>query len=131
MMPGVYAYEGEPPDAAGWATAAADLIQTPGLGGLWIIRWQGQPIGYVAVTYGFSLEFYGRNATVDELFVATPYRSLGIGGQAIEFVEALARSSGLHALMLEVDASNTRGQRFYESRGFRYYPHMHIMSKQL
>jgi hypothetical protein len=33
--------------------------------------------------------------------------------------------------MLDVDMANTRGQSFYESRGFQYYPHMHIMSKQL
>jgi GNAT superfamily N-acetyltransferase len=131
MMPGVYAYEGERPDSTGWAAAAAELIQTPSLGGLWMIHWQGQPVGYVALTFGFSLEFYGRTATIDELFVAAPYRSHGIGGQAIEFVEAYARSLGFHSLMLEVDTANTRGQSFYESRGFQYYPHMHIMNKQL
>ena len=69
MMPGVYVYEGEMPDAAGWTTAVAELIQTPSLGTLWMIHWQGQPIGYVAVTLGFTLEFYGRTATIDELFV--------------------------------------------------------------
>jgi ribosomal protein S18 acetylase RimI-like enzyme len=96
-----------------------------------VIHWQGQPAGYVAVTFGFSLEFYGRNATIDELFVAAYFRSHGIGGQAIEFVEGFARSLGYRSLMLEVDTANTRGQRFYESHGFQYYPHMHIMCKHL
>ena len=131
MMPGVYVYEGEMPDAAGWTTAGAELLQTPSLGTLWMIHWQGQPIGYVAVTLGFTLEFYGRTATIDELFVASQYRSHGIGGQAIEFIEAYARAIGTRSLMLEVDIANTRGQRFYEARGFQYYPHMHIMNKQL
>lgn len=131
MMPGVYGYEGETPDVTGWTTAVAELIQTPSLGTLWMIHWQGQPIGYVAVTFGFTLEFYGRTATIDELFVASPYRSHGIGGQAIEFIEAYVRSIGTRSLMLEVDIANTRGQRFYEARGFQYYPHMHIMNKQL
>ena len=131
MMSGVYAYEGKKPDAAGWTTAVAELIQTSSLGKLWMIHWQGQPIGYVAVTFGFTLEFYGRTATIDELFVASQYRSHGIGGQAIEFVEAYVRSIGTRSLMLEVDIANTRGQRFYEARGFQYYPHMHIMNKQL
>ena len=49
--------------------AASELIRTSSLGKLWMIHWQGQPIGYVAVTFGFTLEFYGRTATIDELFV--------------------------------------------------------------
>ena len=131
MMPGVYGYEGEIPVVAGWTTAVAELIRTSSLGKLWMIHWQSQPIGYVAITFGFTLEFYGRTATIDELFVASQYRSHGIGGQAIEFVEAYVRSIGTRSLMLEVDIANTRGQRFYEARGFQYYPHMHIMNKQL
>ena len=131
MMPGVYAYEGEMPDADRWAAAAAELIQTPSLGRLWMIHWQGQPIGYVTVVLGYTLEFYGGTATIDELFVADAHRSHGIGRQAIEFVEDFARAHNLHSVTLDVDIANTRGQQFYQARGFHYYPHMHIMNKQL
>jgi GNAT superfamily N-acetyltransferase len=131
MMPGVYAYEGDMPDVDRWAAAAAELIQQPDLGRVWIIHLDGQAIGYLAATYGFSLEFYGRGIVIDELFVAEAYRSQGIGRQAIEFVEDFARSQGLHSLTLDVDIANTRGQQFYQARGFQYYPHMHIMNKQL
>ena len=131
MMPGVYVYDGEMPDVTRWAAAAAELIQTPSLGRLWLIQWQGQPIGYLSATYGFSLEFYGRGITIDELFVAAAYRSQGVGRQAIEFIEDYARAQSLHSLTLDVDIANTRGQQFYQARGFHYYPHMHIMNKQL
>ena len=131
MMPGVYVYDGEMPDVDRWAAAAAELIQHPDLGRLWLIYWQGRAVGYLAATYGFSLEFYGRGITIDELFVADGYRSQGLGRQAIEFVEDFARSQGLHSLTLDVDIANTRGQQFYQARGFHYYPHMHIMNKQL
>lgn len=131
MMPGVYVYDGEMPDVERWAAAAAELIQHPDLGRLWLILLDGQTIGYLAATYGFSLEFYGRGIVIDELLVAEGYRSQGIGRQAIEFVEDFARSQGLHSLTLDVDIANIRGQRFYQARGFQYYPHMHIMNKQL
>ena len=131
MMPGVYDYEGEMPDVDRWVAAAADLIQHPGQGRIWMIHLDGQAIGYLAATYGFSLEFYGRGIVIDELLVAEAYRSQGIGRQAIEFVEDFARSQGLHSLTLDVDIANTRGQQFYQARGFEYYPHMHIMNKQL
>ncbi len=131
MMPGVYVYDGEMPDVERWVAAAVELIQRPDLGRLWLIHLDGQAIGYLAATYGFSLEFYGRGIVIDELLVAEGYRSQGIGRQAIEFVEAFARSQGLHSLTLDVDIANTRGQQFYQARGFQYYPHMHIMNKQL
>lgn len=131
MMPGVYDYEGEMPDIERWAAAAAELIQQPSLGRVWMIHLDGQAIGYLAATYGFSLEFYGRGIVIDELLVADAYRSQGIGRQAIEFVEGFARGQSLHSLTLDVDIANTRGQQFYQARGFEYYPHMHIMNKQL
>ncbi len=131
MMSGVYVYDGEMPDIDRWAAAAEELIQHPDLGRLWMIHLNGQAIGYLAATYGFSLEFCGRGIVVDELFVAEAYRSQGIGRQAIEFVEEFARSQGLHSLTLDVDIANVRGQQFYQARGFQYYPHMHIMNKQL
>ena len=131
MMSGVYVYDGEMPDIDRWAAAAEELIQHPDLGRLWMIHLDGQAIGYLAATYGFSLEFSGRGIVIDELFVAEAYRSQGIGRQAIEFVEAFARGQGLHSLTLDVDIANTRGQQFYQARGFQYYPHMHIMNKQL
>ena len=131
MMPGVYAYEGDMPDVDRWAGAAMELIQHPDQGRIWMIHLDGQAIGYLAATYGFSLEFYGRGIVIDELFVAEAHRSQGIGRQAIEFVEDFARSQSLHSLTLDVDIANTRGQQFYQARGFYYYPHMHIMNKQL
>jgi GNAT superfamily N-acetyltransferase len=131
MMPGVYVYDGELPDVDRWAAAAMELISHPDQGRIWMIHLDGQAIGYLAATYGFSLEFYGRGIVIDELFVAEAYRSQGIGRQAIEFVEDFARGQGLHSLTLDVDIANTRGQQFYQARGFHYYPHMHIMNKQL
>ncbi len=131
MMPGVYTYEGEMPDVDRWAAAAAELIQQPDLGRVWMINLDGQAIGYMSATYGFSLEFYGRGIVIDELYVGEAYRSQGIGRQAIEFIEDFARGQGLHSLTLDVDIANTRGQQFYQARGFEYYPHMHIMNKQL
>ncbi|HSN74373.1 MAG TPA: GNAT family N-acetyltransferase [Anaerolineae bacterium] len=131
MMSGVYIYDGEMPDVDRWAAAAMELIQHPDLGRIWMIHLDGQAIGYLAAIYGFSLEFYGRGIVIDELFVDEAYRSQGIGRQAIEFVEDFARSQSLHSLTLDVDIANTRGQRFYQARGFHYYPHMHIMNKQL
>jgi diguanylate cyclase (GGDEF)-like protein len=43
-----------------------------------MIHLDGQTIGYLAATYGFSLEFYGRGIVIDELLVTEAFRSQGI-----------------------------------------------------
>lgn len=51
-------------------TALRDLIATPDLGAVWVAEVGGEAVGYLAVTWGFSLEYHGRDAFIDELYVA-------------------------------------------------------------
>src|SRR5690348_853282 len=59
-------------------TVLKTLIEEPSLGRLWLIS-TAEAIGYIALTFGYSLEFHGRDAIVDELFLTEPYRNQGIG----------------------------------------------------
>ncbi len=131
MMPGLYAYDGETPDVASWSAALVGLMQEPSLGQVWVIHLGGQPIGYAALTFGYSLEFHGRDAFIDELYIDQAHRGQGIGGQVIASIEAYARAAGLRSLHLEVDDGNASGQRFYQARGYGFRRHMHLMSKPL
>ena len=44
------------------------MLGDPRLGRLFAIDDDGSVVGYLVLTFGFSLEFGGRNAVVDELF---------------------------------------------------------------
>ncbi len=35
---------------------------------LWTIYWEDQVVGYIALTFGFSFEYKGRDAFIDEFF---------------------------------------------------------------
>jgi diamine N-acetyltransferase len=99
--------------------ALGKFIADSSLGGLWLIEAEGKAVGYVVLTFGFSFEFHGRDAFVDELFIAEAYRSRGIGRQAMRFIEERCRESGVEALHLEVDRTNLIGQALYQKSGFK------------
>ena len=93
--------------------ALEGLVGDPSLGRVWLISDEGQAIGYVALTLGYSLEYHGRDAFVDEIFVQASHRRMGIGSLAMAFVEAASRDLGVNALHLEVERTNVTAQSLY------------------
>ena len=102
--------------------ARAALLQILGdesFGRVWLIRVGGGAVGYVVMTLGFSLEFHGRDAFVDELYIRERHRGRGVGGRALELVEGACRSLGVSALHLEVERANAKAQSVYRRAGFK------------
>ena len=87
-----YEHERNPFDEDVARTALTDLVDDPSLGRVWLIQDEGEAIGYVALTIGYSLEHHGRDAFLDELFIKASHRGQGIGAKAIQLVEALCGS---------------------------------------
>jgi GNAT superfamily N-acetyltransferase len=103
----------------GAAHAALDnFLADDSLGKVWLIHIGGTAAGYVVLTLGFSLEFNGRDAFVDELYIEERYRGRGVGGLALRVVEDTCRELGVSALHLEVDRENHRARTVYEKAGY-------------
>jgi diamine N-acetyltransferase len=99
-------------------------------GRAWLFAVDGELAGYVILTLGYSFEYHGREAFVDELFVEEKFRRAGVGRQAMEFVEARARELGVNAIHLEVDRGNDPALGLYRRTG--YVDHdRHLMTKWL
>jgi ribosomal protein S18 acetylase RimI-like enzyme len=128
MMRAFYAIDAYPFDEAIARAALLRLIREPSLGSVWIIRADGHLAGYVVLTLGFSLEFHGRDAFVDELFLLPALRHRGIGTRALRFVEEQCRELGVQALHLEVERGNATAQRLYRGLGFRNHDR-YLMTK--
>jgi ribosomal protein S18 acetylase RimI-like enzyme len=114
-----YAIDAYPFDEGVARAALAGLVADAALGRAWLILDGEAPIGYVVLTFGYSLEFHGRDAFVDELFIRADYRHRGVGTQALRFVEGQCPALGVHALHLEVERTNLAGQALYRKMGFR------------
>jgi GNAT superfamily N-acetyltransferase len=94
------------------------LLANPELGGIWMIRCDGQDAGYLIVTVCISIEFRGRFALLDELYVDEPFRGRGLGAAAVEFAADWTRARGLSAIRLETAQDNLRAQALYRKCGY-------------
>jgi GNAT superfamily N-acetyltransferase len=119
LMADFYAESGYPLDRTLASAALTRLIEDPDLGRLWLILHSDSPVGYIAVTFGFSLEYYGRDAFIDDLFIQPPFRGAGLGTLVLEAVEPECRALGILALHLEVERTNRAAQALYRRRRFR------------
>jgi GNAT superfamily N-acetyltransferase len=109
-----------------WVAFVADSS----LGKAWIICEGERAIGYVVLTLGFSFEYGGRDAFLDELYVDEKYRGRGIGRQTMEFVEAQARELGVNALHLEATRGNEPAIELYRRVGYFMHERF-LMTKRL
>ena len=99
--------------------AIEGLLADSERGRLWVLSDGSEIVGYLAVTFGWSLEWGGRDAFVDELYLAPSHRGGGIGGRAIALAEEACRAAGVRALHLEVERTNGRGRALYARTGFK------------
>jgi ribosomal protein S18 acetylase RimI-like enzyme len=75
-------------------------------------------VGYVVLCFGYSLEWLGRDAFVDEFYLREQYRGRGWGRKTMEFVEEAARAAGIRTLHLEVVPQNAAALHLYRKLGF-------------
>ncbi len=106
------------------------LLSLPAFGRAWLLFEENKAVGYIVLTIGFSFEFHGHDAFIDELYVDAAYRRCGLGRQAVAFVEAKAREMGVSALHLEVDRGNEPAMELYWSSGYEDHDRF-LMTKWL
>ena len=122
LLRGFYAESGFAWDP-GVTAALGSLLADGSLGRVYLVETGSGPVGYVAICFGFSLEFRGRDAFVDELYVAPEHRGRGYGRRALRFAVDEARRLEVRALHLEVAGHNERAKRLYRSLGFAKRSH--------
>ncbi len=125
-----YAMDAYPFDEPSACSALDGILSDTSLGRVWMITEQEVPIGYIVLTFGYSLEYRGRDASIDEVYVEAGHRGKGIGSRAIKFVEEACRELGVNALHLEVERENAAGQGLYRKSGFECHDR-DLMTKRI
>src|SRR5215510_6492259 len=119
MMRELYAHDGLAPfDEAGARRALLGVLGDDALGRVFLILLANEIAGYAVLTFSYSLEFHGRDAFVDELYLRDEYRGQGIGKRALRFLTEVCAAEGVNALHLEVERANTSAQSVYRRFGF-------------
>ncbi len=94
------------------------FLDNASLGRLWLILRDEVPVGYLILTLGFSFEYGGYDAFIDEVYIREEHRGGGIGRQALAFAEEECRRLGVRALHLEVEHQNVNALVLYRKVGF-------------
>ena len=128
MMRDYYAFDGHVFCEGRARAALLDFLREPAFGRAWLICDHETPIGYVVLTLGYSLEFLGRDAFIDEFYLAEAYRGRGWGMRALNFVEDEARAMSVRAIHLEVVRANLKAGEVYRRAGYVDHEHR-LMSK--
>jgi ribosomal protein S18 acetylase RimI-like enzyme len=117
-------------DEAAARATLQEFRSLPAFGAIWMVCEASKPIGYIILTIGFSFEFHGHDAFIDELYIDAGYRRRGYGRQAVTFLEKSAREMGVHAVHLEVDRGNDPAFELYRHVGYEDHDRF-LMTKWL
>lgn len=123
------AHEGIAIDPPVLEAALDRLLRDPSLGQAWLLERDRIAIGYAIVTFGYDLEFGGRDAYLTELWIDPPARGEGAGTAALRLLDPELRARGVHALHLQVRPDNP-ALRLYERSGFVASPRV-VMTHRL
>lgn len=113
-----YAEESYPFDESASRKALLGLLEHPEKGRAWLALRDGTVVGYVVLTLGWSLEYRGLDAFVDELYVIPGERGRGVGRKALEALLQACRELGVKALHLEVEKNKPEALALYRRVGF-------------
>lgn len=119
FMQAYYAFDGHGFDREKARVALTALLRDANLGSAWLILDGDASVGYVVLCFGYSLEWLGRDAFVDEFYLREEYRGHGWGRTAMAFVEEAAKTAGIRTLHLEVVRQNAAALGMYRRLGFR------------
>ncbi len=79
-------------------------------------------LGIGCVAFTWTLEWGGKSAWLDELYVVPERRSQGLGRLLLQGCTAEARARGCAAIDLEVVHGHERASHLYEREGFTTHP---------
>ena len=92
-------------DDAGGRRALEQLLEHPERGEVWVLESLFGPLGFLVLTFGYSLEFLGRDAFIDELYLAPAVRGMGHGHAAIKLAQQIAQPAEENLVALDLSGA--------------------------
>jgi len=116
---------------AGREGALGPLLDGIPHGVVYLIGPRAAPIGYVVISFGWSLELGGMDGFVDEIYIRPGVRGRGIGTEILLKLPKALADAGLCALHLEVARENTRARKLYEKLHFKARESYMLMTREM
>ncbi len=118
FMKEYYAYDKHDFDTKRARQAMRKLLRNRDLGIVLLTLDDKKPVGYLVLALGYSLEYGGRDAFIDEFFILEQHRGKGLGKMALKYAEKVAKDYDVKAIHLEVTRHNSSVIEMYRRIGF-------------
>lgn len=122
---------GAPYDNAHRAAVVEPLLAGNPLGAIWLIGPARAPLGYVLVTFEWSVEAAGMVGWVREIYTRPNVRKRGIGTETLHAVAVALRGGGVKALHVDLQAPENPQNSFWNKVGFRNPAGMYVLTDVL
>ncbi len=109
--------------------ALAPLLDGTPHGVAYLIGPRRAPVGYIVISFGYSVELGGIDGFIDEFYIRERVRGRGMGSEVLHSLLPALSEHGVKALHLEVDHDNARARRLYERAGFKSREQYHLMTR--
>jgi GNAT superfamily N-acetyltransferase len=111
--------------------AAMPLLNGSPHGAVWLIGPQRAPLGYVLISFGWSVAMAGIEGFVAEVFIRPSVRGRGIGTEVLHAIAVSLTQSGVKALHVRLDQADSAAARFCARVGFAPRPETVLMTDVL
>jgi len=123
MVAAYHGFEGIETTDEDRRAALSPLLEGSPHGAVWFIGPKMAPVGYIAASFGWSIELGGMDGFIDEFWVREAVRGRGMGTEVLGALIKTLHQAGVMALHLEVSASNDSAARIYRRAGFEKRPY--------
>ncbi len=98
--------------------ALAPLLEGIPYGAAYLIGPVRAPIGYIIVTFTWSVELGGLDGMIDEVFIRPAVRGRGIATEVLYTLPRTLAEAGVRTLHISVDRDNVAATRLYARARF-------------
>lgn len=131
LVAAFHAEQGVAQEDAERRAALVPLLEGIPHGAAYLIGPPKAPIGYIVISFGWSLACGGLDGFIDEVYVRPGVRGRGIATEVLLSLPRALAAAGLRALHLEVARDNAAAHRLYARTGFAAQGDHRLMSRRL
>jgi len=129
LVAAFHAHEGIEQSDEAREAALLPLLEGSPHGAAYMIGPKNGPVGYIVVSFGYSVEMGGIDGFIDEFYIRENVRGRGMGGEVLRALMPALADYGVKALHLEVARDNAKAKRLYSRLGFKARENYHLMTR--
>lgn len=108
--------------------ALIPLLEGSPYGAVYLLGPRVAPMGYVVLTFSWSIEMGGMDGFIDEIYLRPAVRGRGLSLEALQSLRKVMQSAGIQALHIEVDRENEAAQKLYHKARFELRERYSLMT---